>query len=540
MQDPRDSSSIRWKTVAIVALLFIMFSFWTASIPGSNESHYLCKAKYWWEPEWCSRDLFLSSSNPHLVFYVVLGWMAKWMSLEAVTIIGRITGYIALACGWDTLCRALRLNARATFVAAVLLLVSAATISLSGEWLVGGIESKVYSYAGVFFGFGAFLERRWIAAGVGLGIAIAFHPLVGAWSVVALGLAVTSHVAWTSCLCYPSGRVSVGELVTESSQHESTDWKSMLRSRWNRNLLFGAALCGVISLTGLVPALSSLGGDPADSLNATFIQVFYRLRHHLHPDAFPVRSYVIHVSVLLLATYLSSRRIPSPELRLFRRCVWAAALIALVGWFAGRGLKPEHFGTSLFNVRMTILKFYPFRVIDALVPVFGALMVAQAWSERGSWMPRSRWIRWQGGLTLVLALFALEYGRGLGAARYLPQEREQDWLDVCRWVRDHSADDALFVTPNESWAFKWYAHRAEYVAFKDCPQDAASLNEWNARLRWLARWAERGFVDTVYSEAEIRELVKKTKATHFITRRPARLDSRELYSNDSYLVYELQ
>lgn len=37
-----------------------------------------------------------------------------------------------------------------------------------------------------------------------------------------------------------------------------------------------------------------------------------------------------------------------------------------------------------------------------------------------------------------------------------------------------SATNALILTPRKS-AFKWMAERAEYVCYKDCPQDAAGI-----------------------------------------------------------------
>lgn len=541
----------RWRCVLWVGLLFLAYSFWTAAIPGSNESHYLCKAKFWWQPDWCSRDLFLESSNPHLVFYVAFGWMAKWLSLEAVTVISRITGYFALAAGWEWLCRGLRLSQRATVLAACLLMFCAATVTLSGEWLLGGIESKVFAYAGAFAAIGATCERRFIAAGAMLGIAIAFHPLVGVWSVVALTFAALGIVATQPSVLSdlrsplaPLGREAGGERQQQSSLQPRDDSASQSPAQTRRRLIAEVSIAInvmlLIAAAGLVPALSSISAtDPQAATNATFIQVFYRLRHHLHPAAFPVGNYVAYGVLLLLSWWLARKLIATPALRLVKWFVLGAVLIAACGWVIGISLTPEQFSRPLFGLRMTALKFYPFRLVDAVVPAVFSILLAQWLDELAEFQPRAWWVRRSGLLASMLVLFSLEYGRGAGAARYLPNEREGDWLAVCRWVRGHTPENALFVTPNESWAFKWFAERAEYVAFKDCPQDAASLNEWNNRLRWLASWAERGFIDTTYSRDEIEALIQKTQATHFITRRPAVLEAREIFANDSYIVYEL-
>lgn len=521
-------SRTRWGVVLAIGCLFVGYSFWTASIPGSNEPHYLCKAKFWWQPEWCAHDLFLESSNPHFVFYVVLGGMTKWLPLAAVAIIGRLSGYFALAAGWEWLCRSLKLTNRASVLAAILLLAFAALGNLSGEWLIGGIESKIYAYAGVFAGLGAWFERRVIAAGCWFGVAIAFHPLVGAWSVVALSIAECVNLMWRFAR---QQHMSLADRVEGLPQHS-----------WPVGTLTAALILGsMIAATGLVPAIQSISGeDSRAATNATFIQVFYRLSHHLHPDQFPLISYMAYGLVLAVGIALSKKRIPTFGQKTFRWFVVGAVLIATCGWIAGSGLKPTHYEEPFFNMRMTALKFYPFRLADAVVPAFTAIMLAQELSERTTWQPHS-WLVRRGTLsTVMLMLLALWMSRGVRAARYIPDEWAADWLEVCEWVHNHTPEQALFVTPRESWAFKWFAERPEYVAFKDCPQDARSLNEWNQRLLWLNKWAERGFVDTTYSREEVRTLARQTHASFFITRRDARMDAPQVFSNETYLVYDLR
>ena len=76
------SSAGRLFAVAVLAVLFFGFSLARSSIPGVNESHYLSKARHFWQPEWCRGDLFLESANPHGVFYAAFGWLTTKMSLR--------------------------------------------------------------------------------------------------------------------------------------------------------------------------------------------------------------------------------------------------------------------------------------------------------------------------------------------------------------------------------------------------------------------------------------------------------------------------
>ncbi|MFO0942510.1 MAG: DUF6798 domain-containing protein [Pirellulales bacterium] len=62
----------------------------------------------------------------------------------------------------------------------------------------------------------------------------------------------------------------------------------------------------------------------------------------------------------------------------------------------------------------------------------------------------------------------------------LPQ-RFQEWLAVCQWIRENTPQNSLWLTPKHQQTFKWYAHRAEVVTWKDVPQDNASIIEWYRR-----------------------------------------------------------
>jgi hypothetical protein len=62
------------------------------------------------------------------------------------------------------------------------------------------------------------------------------------------------------------------------------------------------------------------------------------------------------------------------------------------------------------------------------------------------------------------------------------QETQKNWVRVCRWIADNTPQDALFLTPRKQQTFKWYAGRAEFVNWKDAPQDAPALLQWQRRM----------------------------------------------------------
>jgi len=119
-------------------------------------------------------------------------------------------------------------------------------------------------------------------------------------------------------------------------------------------------------------------------------------------------------------------------------------------------------------------------------------------------------------LTLVTLLAALAVRPaappGYSAAQYA------EWRQACEWLRQHTAPDALILTPRESFGFKWYAERAEYVCYKDCPQDAAGILEWDRRLWLLHEWTLSSSQDGRYDARDLELLRQRTDCDYILTR----------------------
>ena len=62
----------------VICLVMIFFAFAGDPAPMVNESHYLVKAKSYWEPDWCENDLFVSSGKAHVTFYYTIGWFTQF------------------------------------------------------------------------------------------------------------------------------------------------------------------------------------------------------------------------------------------------------------------------------------------------------------------------------------------------------------------------------------------------------------------------------------------------------------------------------
>ncbi len=521
-------------TVLYVAVVFAGYSLLHEPVPGVNEPHYLCKARATWNPDYCPGDFFLTSKSAHSVFFYVVGYFTQHWSLEAVAVGGRIFSAVVLAWGWTALSAAFSLRRGSTVVAAAMLAAIALTGNLSGEWILGGFESKVPAWGLGVMGTARWLRitddsprRCWLKIGVLLGLSTAAHPVVGAWFVIAVSMSEMAQLYWP-----------VGQWIQRSPS--VTGPGSVVSSLTMMN---GAAL--ISSLPGVIPALRVLGSSDLSSgeqATANRIQVFMRLKHHLDPSEFPPSAW-IHSTVLLAVIGYSSWRLmknrASSVLRRHLLLLTAAITIAATGVAIG-----VHHGSVLgspeWSWRAFLLKFYPFRLVDILLPVTAALtatiwltQVMQDGASRTGTMIR----RILPAVTAVVVLIVACSGRDDTPPGY-SQNEYSAWKESCAWIRQTTPNDSLFVTPRESVAFKWFAERAEFVCYKDCPQDGGGILEWRQRLRDLG-WMRPVQLQRPLKPSDLKWMQGHMQMTHLITRDHVVTGQDPIYENGVWRIYDV-
>ena len=414
------------------------------------------------------------------------------ISLEMTAFIGRLVGLLDSGRRLDGPCQRARAGPLACALGGVDFPRASALGSLSGEWLVGGIEAKVVAYGLLFSAIATAIEGQ--DAGNGRRILLGRRP------------GGTGHQL-------PSGRRHLGRGV-------GPVFATLVRTLFRRNRAKGRRVGGrwyaasmaaliVLAVPGIVAGLRAASGS---SVVADYIQVYYRLAHHLDPLHFAEWAWIgdglnwilalIHLRPLdftgwpwvayglLVCFWLCGRRWMSrrePE-RWFFWFVVGSGLIALGGFLVGwRSGPPEHVQNYLIpwkgprlsvaveaaqalsvpSVRRSVADCrldYGRRIRAGI----GANTHARSRSTRGRSRRTVIWI-WLlcGTPALVACLFRAPDAR----SPFTPTERA-DWLDACSWVEHNTPADALILTPTQqTWAFKWYAQRAEYVSYKDCPQD---------------------------------------------------------------------
>ena len=601
LSSPRDGSlTARLLAVTVLAALFLSFSLARSPIPGVNESHYLCKALHYWQPDWCQGDLFLESANPHAVFYQAFGWLTTRMSLAQAALVIRGGQSLLLAIGWLALSVRCLGGTRRAMTAATLFLLLQATGTWSGEWLVGGAESKVWAYGFLMLAAAWGLDRAWLKCAIAGGLAVSMHPVVGCWGAViaALGWGLSAlfdhwqgtptsvhqqsrlpansgslspafgeipkdsviageragvrrpHEGFSSAphpdplptvrssaeFAPPVGRGQpVSEVHTSSPPHDGRPRPSLPA------IAISLTLFTLVSLPGLIPAVQSLkAASPQVANEADFLQVAVRLPHHLDPLTFPVRAWrdygLLLLVLVLIRSRLAQRTAAQAQLEYW---MLAALLIAAGGVLAAWGPRPLK-ELPLWELRVKALKLYPFRLADMLVPLTVSFTVAVAlWQlveERLSVWRRPVAIIALVSIALLIAFRVPTLDKTLAQQ---PAAVQTDWVAACQWIRDKTPQGSVLYATNDNWSLRWYAERPEYFSFKDCPQDAASIVEWNRRSLLLYQWKLSVFADGRVSLEELAQLRKETGITHLVCGRFGPLERKPVFGSANIWVYEL-
>jgi hypothetical protein len=470
-----------------VAVIFLCAS---ELVPSVNESHYLPKAKHIWDPSFASGgDIFLDSHDSHVLASAVAGISANAFSLPTVAWLGRLISWGFLAIAWMRLTKHLGLAPMLRPLALAAWFLAMKYGHWAGEWAIGGFEAKSIAYPCVLMAIAhlIYLEGKlsWGPVWAWLGVAVAWHPLVGGWAGLSVG------IVW---LCQP-----------------------LLKQRIAPNLPW-LLLGGLIGLVGVVPAAAGIGGpDIVDKIAAPQVHVYLRLAHHMCPRTFAFERHLAACASLLglaVATYTAFRpsRAQGQDAQIGDLGPNCPTLLLKIAWvsvaFSLTGLVIDLVGSPAQPYLVSkLLRFYWFRWSDIIVPlawtvVFCTCVQRRAYSSECGVQKLA-----SGGTALlacmsvaILLPFSLHVLRDWNGAVpsadkllvesdpriSIETDRYVDWLAACNWIRENTPEDSLWFTPKYQQTFKWHAGRAEVVCWKDVPQDNASVLEWYDRVNKCA------------------------------------------------------
>ncbi|WP_158265215.1 DUF6798 domain-containing protein [Blastopirellula marina] len=447
-----------WIEVAAFVLLCLLFV--GPLTPEVNEAHYLAKARHYWHPEWCPNDHFLNSGDAHGVFYWSFGWLTTLVSFPVAAWIGRLICWISIGIAWRRMILLVVDFPWAGLLGMVAGLAAINYLHMAGEWLIGGVEAKCFAYAFAFWGVGDALAGRWNRAWIWLGVASAFHVLVGGWMVVCL------MFAWGIC---PKQRPSLVSILP--------------------GLLIG----GAISLIGVVPLLLlNREVTPEDSAWASYYYVYKRLSHHLVVHSF-LLEFKLRFTLTAMVWGATAWLLRNDDrARVLNGIVAGSLVLVLIGVFIDQYYAFIANDDGRYLRAAQLLRLYWFRIADVMVPialVVNGLVLFQRYRFRFPQRAQAALV----GLSLLVVVGMMVRFGDRWTATASPADRSTlvsdpaAWEAVGVWIEANTPEDAIFLTPRLQSTFKWYAQRAEVVTTKDVPQDDLNLLEWIQR-RGAVQW----------------------------------------------------
>lgn len=416
---------------------------------------------------------------------------------------------------------------------------------LAGEWVVGGFEAKGLAYGFVLLAIASRVANdrsTWIY----LGLATAFHALVGGWAWVAMFISIALRAISSA----PTDNPTDNGLGTKA-------WPFI-------------CVGVLLSLVGVIPPLlADQTATSTESSVAALIYVNERIAHHLNFGAFPVH-HVARFTIMTLGLMMVSKQLnrqtqsSSPPIRRLFDFANASLIISLGGLLLS-GVAEQ--GGSNANWSASLLRFYWFRLADFAIPVALAIGCGQTLlylqhASQTSFAKRacsSIFLLAVGGAMFTTIQERYSDPRPRADRLSLPSYEDNaertlatynNWKKVCLWVAENTPEDATFITPAAQQTFKWYAGRTEVVCWKDVPQDAPSMIEWRQRVTELGdpqRRYETGLMS--YSDEQLLDMAKRYRATHLIVPQRA-IDLmteptalRQIYPEDAgakstYVVFE--
>ena len=356
-----------WFWLEVVAIFCVLFAFAGQATPDVNETHYLTKAKSFWSPAWCAKDLFLQSSDAHLVFFLSFGWLTKFISLTAFAWIGRCISWGIFSFAWVRLNRTLDIRPWLSILSAIFFLLLMDRFHMAGEWAVGGFEGKSLAYGFIICAINAYLKGYTPRLFLAIGIASAFHVVVGAWTIVAL------------CIATAMLRVfSLQPLL------------QLPRAASSPKFVICAVIGIALFLTGAVPPLlNDAGATLTEKSQAAEILVHHRLSHHLFFGDFATKL-VARFAVLVVLWFISARvvRFDRKLVRINLFCL--GSLVIAFGGLVLSGISEESLRLAAAGETGNIgragqwatklLTLYWFRLADFAVPVAAWLVCVRAQS----------------------------------------------------------------------------------------------------------------------------------------------------------------
>jgi len=525
-----DSSKMWFFTIAIALMVMSIRYFLPQLI--SNEMVYLITPRRLIDYSYLSSDWawgeFKIPMAPLYALYCSFFWLIS-SDYVVVALLTRFLLWILLLYSIYSVAHQLKISPFFTLFGIFLYCYTFQKIA-AGEWIVGGGEQKVLAYSLLFLALSSLLQNKIVVSGIYSGLASLSHILVGGYGIIAIFITL---------------------IILYFFKHYSF-----------KNILHYFLSIIPFCLPALFIAISHLftpgqtNNIPVNSIDINKLIVTFRNPHHLDPFYFFTQKRVVVLIVFSFSLCIALFQIEDQK----KRNILLLFLGVLFSFFM-LGCLCRYINLFL------ILKYFPFRVADTLIPFFFWLVIpTYAYKNliKGSQLFS---LRFHNIFSLLLICLIARYlitttiPNFINASKTFSNswynlisksesESETTRKKVVSWIKEQTNTSDVFIA-NPFWYSFWLeTDRPMVLNFKDSPYNLRFAN-WYFRLKALnndKEFEKSGYyiienVNKNFNELSTKQLQKILNLFngryYIVDKDREDLSNLLVYNNDKYWIYDV-
>ena len=394
---------------------------------------------------WLNNDWYLNLKIPYrFLFSYPVGYFSDNFGFIKTIYIGRIISYLFFAITIKRLINTVR-NTQA-YIYYLLALIIFFTFfgfgSGAGEWMVGGLDTKVFAYGFVILSISYFLEsdiKKWM---IFSGLAVSFHLMIGTYSLI-----------------------SFLPLIIIYQKRPDNYIKDTVKLLPYFIIPASIGIYGIIyQLIITSYNLSNIGWD---------IYVNVRVPHHTIPSLFSRKIWIFLIifSTTNIYILLKTKVVKIKLLSIYALTTVGISLSGLVVFFL--------FGNSY------LLKYYFFRYADTMLPLLTIISLTYFISEViKTYTTKTKNFISYLVITIIISVFVFNMKLLFSEYQTYSIHKTYD-TEMITWVKNNTTtNDVFIVNPNSDMFYINY-ERPIFISWKHSPQNNNDLIEWYNRLKLL-------------------------------------------------------
>ncbi len=462
-------------------LLVAIFAFVGKPVPYGNEPIYLLRLVKIYQPNLFPNDIsFSTTASEHWLYNHIFGFLPLFFSIQTFAWVCRISVWIILLFAIFRLAKHWKISNFAVTISIFIWLALGQTI-VNGEWIFGGFEAKNLAYIFLLFALDYFLQKREIVASILLGLSFSFHPAVGLWAILAVGI-------------------------------------SLVFERYNfKTILQVIVITGLFASIGLVNLFGETNANAADWK----FFVTERAPEHLDPFYWLVKGFGV-VALMFAFCFLAN----------WNSCL-RKFLIAL-GIFFVIGL------VLRFFEQWQLLCLMPMRLFPVFLPLFFFFTLAETLKAK-SFTALSAFI----AILVFINILWWQKSElspivQVKETLQIWTTKTDDETKAYLWLRENSPNDSVILSPPNNRNVWFYSNRSQFASFSYPPFE--KMTEWRERLKKIIGENYGSVaISTAYknlSEAEINKIADKDRIDYLVSE--TNYGFRKVFESGNWKIYRLR